>query len=232
MALKRMPVRFGIPVRHLCVVWNDFDNYRARLDNADKTERLRLHFIEMLGRPVPKHTYIPPLTPEQRQLVFDMIKQQLSDFGFVDMQTISRWFYLYSMKTYKLMQFTGKLYNRVPVVPIRLDACAGWLRDIVRDAVTFTGLDTPFNVFSKPVFPRDYIESQSALFIFDPPYLGTGCNDYSNQESLKILRLIGECCEHLPFLPFGDSSISFWYELVFKNCSVRKYEKTINNGAH
>lgn len=213
----------------LDVVWNDFDNYRARLRNADKTERLRLHFLETLGRPVPKGEIHTPLTPERRQFVFDTIKQQLADFGFVDHQTVSRWFYLYSMKTYKLVSSTGKLYNRLPVVPIRLDACAGWLRDVLPCSVTFSGIDTPFKLPSGTVRPRDFIPSQNALFVFAPPYLGTACNDYGNQEALKVLRSICECCEHLPFLLFGDASISFWYELIFKGRHVRRYEKTINN---
>ena len=200
------------------------------MDNADKTENLRQYFLEHLGRPGPKNTFVQPLSPEQRQFVFDTIGQQLSDFGFVDLQTVSRWFYLYPMKTCKLMSCAGKLYNRVPVVPLRLDACKSWLSDGVhRNAVTFDGLDTAFHLFSLPTRPRDYIESQNALFIFDPPYLGTGCNDYNNQEALKVLRAISECVAHLPFVLFGDTSISFWYELLFKGRHVTKYEKQINN---
>ena len=94
---------------------------------------------------------------------------------------------------------------------------------------SFSGIDTPFKLPSGTVRPRDFIPSQNALFVFDPPYLGTACNDYGNQEALKVLRSICECCEHLPFLLFGDASISFWYELIFKGRHVRRYEKTINN---
>ena len=65
----------------------------------------------------------------------------------------------------------------------------------------------------------------------DPGVLAVydGCCHYSNQEALKVLRSICECCEHLLFLLFGDASISFWYELIFKGRHVRRYEKTINN---
>lgn len=213
----------------LNVVWNDFDNYLARLDNAEHTENLRQLFLENLGRPVKKNTFVPPLSPEHRQFVFDTLRRQLAEFGFVDFQTVSRWFYLYSMKTYKLLSFTGKLYNRVPVVPVRLDACKSWLSGVCRNSVTFSGLDTPFNIFGVKTPPRSFVESQDALFIFDPPYLGTGCNDYGNKEALKCLDGICECCDRLPFLLFGDSSISFWYERIFKGRHFVKYEKNINN---
>lgn len=213
----------------ITVIWNDFDNYRARLDNVDKTERLRRYFIEKLGRPLPKKAYIPPLSLDQRQFVFDTLKQQISDYGFCDFQTISRWFYMYPLKTHKLMSFTGKLYNRVPVVPMRLDACNSWLSDVLRNSVTFTGIDTEFYLYDKLVKLRDYIPNQNALLILDPPYLGTGCNDYGNQESLKILKDVCDCCNHLPFLLFGDSSISFWYDQIVKDRHYLKYEKVINN---
>ena len=217
------------PLPDLCVIWNDFDNYRARLDNVDKTERLRQYFLERLGRPVPKNTFIPPLSSEQRQFVFDTIKHELADFGFCDLQTLSRWFYLYPLKTNKLMSFTGKLYNRVPVVPMRCEACADWLSGVQRNSLTFTGLDTVFYVSGHPVSLRDFVPTQNALLILDPPYLGTGCNDYNNQESLKVLKDICDCCEQLPFLLFGDSSISFWYEQILKGHHYLKYEKHINN---
>jgi hypothetical protein len=213
----------------LCVIWNDFDNYQARLAHVDETELARQHFLSYLGLPVPKNTFNPPLTDEQRAFVFDTVRQWLKKYEFVDMQTLSRWFYLYSHKTYKLMSSTGKLYNRVPVVPMRSDACASWLQGCQRTSVTFTGLDTVFQVFGVSVRPRDYINAQDALFVFDPPYLGTGCNDYDNQESLRVLQSIIDCVEHLPFILFGDASIAFWYEALFKNRRVLKYEKNINN---
>lgn len=210
----------------LTVVWNDFDNYRRRLDNIQKTENLRQFFLQKFGLPVAKNTFIPPLDEHSRQLVFDTLNAARF---FVDMHTISRWFYLYSAKTNKLVSSSGKLYNRVPVKPYNLERCASWLRDCVRVDVEFLGLDTPFELSAGCVRPRDFIQSQNALFIFDPPYLGTGCNDYGNKDSLRVLRSVADSCERLPFLLFGDSSIAFWYELLFKGRKFRKYERTINN---
>lgn len=213
----------------LCVVWNDYDNYRARLSNVSKTDNLRRFFLDKLGAPVKKGAFIPPLSEDERQFVFESVRSQLAQFGFVDLQTVSRWFYLYSQKTYKLMSYTGKLYNRVPVSPIRLSACENWLSGCVRNCVCFSGLDTVFTVNGCTVRPSDFIDNQNALFIFDPPYLGTGNNDYGNQEALLVLRSISECCERLPFLLFGDSSIAFWYEALFRGRRLLKFEKTINN---
>lgn len=213
----------------LDVVWNDFDDYQKRLDHAGETEQLRQYFLANLGLPVPKNTFNPPLTDERRAFVFATIAQWREKYGFVDLQSVSRWLYLYPLKTPKLSASAGKLYNRVPVIPMRLDACASWLRDCLRTSVAFSGLDTVYPLSGHPVRPRDFIESQNALFVFDPPYLGTGCNDYGNQDALYCLRSIVECCENLPFALFGDASIAFWYEALFKNLPVRKYEKQINN---
>ena len=211
------------------VVWNDFDNYRARLSHAPETERLRLYFLENLGRPARKGEFIQPLPPERRQFVFDALNRHLADFGFVDYRTISNWFYLYLSKSQKLFSHTGILYNRVSLSPIRLDACAGWLKNVCASSVKFSGTDTPFALPSRIVRPRDFIPEQNALLVFDPPYLGTTCNDYSAKDALFVLRSIVECCEQLPFLLFGDSSIAFWYEALFKNRRVVKYEKVIKS---
>ena len=179
-----------------------------------------------MGQPVAKNIFTSPLRDEQRDLVFDTLNAARF---FVDMHTISRWFYLYSAKTNRLVSSSGKLYNRVPVKPYNLERCASWLCDCVRTDVEFSGLDTAFELPGGTVRPRDFIESQNALFVLDPPYLGTGCQDYGNKDSLFVLRSIADCCERLPFVLFGDSSIAFWYELLFKGRKFRKYERTINN---
>jgi hypothetical protein len=213
----------------LTVLWNDFDNYRARLDNADKTERLRRFFLEHLGLPVKKGTtFQPPLTVEQRQFVFDTIDHELASHGFVDIQTLSRWFYLYPQKSVRLAKAQGKMYNRVPVKPYNLDACASWLSGCVRNAVTFTGLDAPFVINGQPASPRNFLSSRNVLFVLDPPYLSTLCDDYRNREALRILESICDLCDRLPFVLFGDLSISFWYERLFSGRNPRKYEKRLN----
>ena len=169
------------------------------------------------------------MTDEQRALIFDKLNKHLARFGFVDDQTVSRWFYLYPLKTDKLRSLSGKMHNRVPVVPVRVDACRAWLPDAIRTSVFFSGLDTAFTADNVVIRPRDFIRNQNVLLIFDPPYLGTGCNDYGNKDSLKVLQSIVECCACLPFLLFGDVSISFWYEVLFKDAPVAKYTKDINN---
>ena len=213
----------------LAVVWNDYDNYAERLEHAEDTERLRQRLLDLLGVPVRKGTFIPPLNDEQRAVVLNECKRLEAQTGFVDYQTLSRWFYLYPLKADKMRLFSGKMHNRVPVVPIRVDACRSWLREVYRTCFCFSGLDTAIPGDCFVVHPRDFIRSQDVLFIFDPPYLGTGCNDYGNKDALKILQSIVECCACLPFLLFGDVSISFWYEVLFRGDPVTKYTKDINN---
>ena len=143
---------------------------------------------------------------------------------------MSRWLYLYSHKTCILERAqNSKLYNRISVVPLRLDACKSWLSDVVRTSVTFSGLDTSFNLFGASVKLSDFAASRDVLLILDPPYLGTCSDDYGNRESLKILASVCECCERLPSLLFGASHISFWYEQLFKGRAVSKYTKDFCN---
>ena len=214
----------------LFVVWNDFDNYRARLDHAPETEEIRRLFLDTFGPPAGKGNLVKPLDADQCAFVRETIRRSLAERGFIDLQTLSRWLYLYSHKTCILeASRNSKLYNRIPVVPLRLDACRSWLSDVVRTSVTFSGLDTPFNLFGVPVKLSDFAASRDVLLILDPPYLGTCSDDYGNKEALKILASVCECCERLPFLLFGDVSISFWYEQLFKGRAVRRYSKDFCN---
>ena len=212
----------------LTVIWNDFDNYRARLEHVGDTERLRRFFLDALGAPAKKGSYLLPLDDARRALVFDTLQREEAERGFVDSVTISRWFYLYHNKAPKMSSGAGKLYNRVQRSPMRFDACAGWLSGAVRTSVCFTGPHTAFPVDGRAVRPCDFAESQNALLILDPPYLSTGCNDYGNRDSLFVLRHIVDCCDRLPFLLFGDLSISFWYDALFRGRHVRRYEKQLN----
>ena len=213
----------------LPVVWNDFDDYQARLSHVTQTESLRQCLLAGLPPRLKKGAFLPPLSPEHRAFVFDTIDRAREEAGFVDVQTLSRWFTLYTHKTAKFSRGSGKIYNRVPVVPMREAACALWLPGVVRTSVTFSGLDTAFPLDGRTVCPLDFVESQNALFVFDPPYLGTGCNDYRNADALRILQGVTDCCECLPCLLFGDVSIAFWYELLFKGRNVTKYKKQINS---
>ncbi|MBQ8035712.1 MAG: hypothetical protein IJ268_01845 [Proteobacteria bacterium] len=116
-----------------------------------------------------------------------------------------------------------------PSSPLRLDACKTWLSDVVRTSVEFSGLDTSFNLFGVPVKLSDFAASRDVMLILDPPYLATCCSDYGNKEALRVLQAVCECCERLPFLLFGDVSISFWYDQLFKGRAVSKYTKDFIN---
>ena len=203
----------------LTVIWNDFDDYRQRLDHAHETERLRLDLAEKLGTAGSKGSAIRPLSPAEQDILFTTFDMYQKEYGFVDYDTLSRWLFLYSHKTNKLIHAkpgSMKLYNRLPVVPVRVDACRNWLSGVERVRFQFHGMESCFDLGDASLKLCNHVADQDVFLIFDPPYLSTTCNDYRNRDALFILKDILDCCRQLPFILFGDSSISFWYEAILK----------------
>lgn len=68
---------------HSKVVYNDFDNYRRRIDNIPRTNHLIADIRKMVGDSVTRHKIIrDPL----REMIFDRIEEELG-CGFVDFIT-------------------------------------------------------------------------------------------------------------------------------------------------
>lgn len=99
--------------KHLCpdaaVVYNDFDNYRQRLDNIPRTNRL-LNDLRKEVIDLPRHKMIKG---DVRERIFDRIRQEKERHGFVDYITVSSSI-MFSMKyeTSLAGLRTQALYNR------------------------------------------------------------------------------------------------------------------------
>ena len=213
----------------LVVFWNDFDNYQERLQNAPITEELRRFFVEKLGHSAKKGAFISPFSDDERAFIFSTLDERAARGLYTDEKSLARWFYLYTAKGRLLHARTGKLHNRLPQTPLRLNACAQWCSGVRRSSVAFSGLNTVYPWGQDGLRLRDLVGAQNALLILDPPYLGTGVNDYSNRDALFVLEHVVECCEHLPFLMFADKSIGFWFEHIFKGRDVLRLEKSYSN---
>ena len=79
------------------VVYNDFDNYRRRLENIPRTNRLIADLRDMVGDTVPRYK---PITGELRERIFERILREEQETGYVDFITMSSSL-MFSMK-YKL----------------------------------------------------------------------------------------------------------------------------------
>ena len=62
------------------VIYNDFDNYRHRIGNIDRTNRL-LSLIRPIASQFPRHK---PITGEARERIFNLLEQEERESGYID----------------------------------------------------------------------------------------------------------------------------------------------------
>ncbi len=144
------------------VVYNDFDNYRFRLENIPRTNLL-LADLRSIVQGVPKHGCIKGA---MRDRVFTRLEQEEQEHGYIDFITVSSAL-MFSMK-YKLSIPEMKkeaLYNNVRQTdyPSATDYLEG---------ITVVSCDY------KILFER-YKDNPNVVFLVDPPYLSTDVGTYN-----------------------------------------------------
>lgn len=158
------------------VVYNDFDNYRKRLEHIPHTNAL-LDKIRPLACCVDKLHRIPN---DVRDRIRTLVTEEEKEVGFVDFYTISQSL-MFSMKyATNLGEFLkATLYNRMVGNEYNAD---GYL-----DGLTIVSEDY------KVLFER-YKDTPNVLFVLDPPYLSTDVGAYTEYWSLSkyldVLQLL------------------------------------------
>ena len=145
------------------VVYNDFDNYRRRLENIPRTNRLIADIRAIVGDAVPRHKAI---TGDLRERIFKRIQQEERDAGYVDFITLSSSI-MFSMK-YKLSIPELKkeaLYNNIRKTDY--PKCLDYL-----EGLEITSQDY------REVFEK-YKNIPGVVFLVDPPYLSTEVGTYT-----------------------------------------------------
>lgn len=145
------------------VVYNDFDNYRCRLQHIPQTNRLIADLRDIVADKVPRNK---PITGELRKRIFARIEQEERVVGYVDFITLSSSI-MFSMK-YKLSvpeMRKETLYNSIrksdyPTCPDYLD-----------------GLEIT-SCYYKELF-NQHKDTPSVVFLVDPPYLSTEVGTYN-----------------------------------------------------
>lgn len=207
------------------VIFNDFDNYRHRLENVHRTNKLLADLRTIIGN-MPKHTCIKG---DKRERIFERLEQEEQTYGYIDFVTISSSL-LFSMK-YKLSISEMKkeaLYNNIRKsdYPIATDYLEG---------ITIVSCDY------KELFAQ-YKDKQNVVFLVDPPYLSTEVGTYNMywklSDYLDVLTVLSghqfvyftsnkssilELCEWL-----GENQIGN----PFKNCTKAEFNATVNYNAH
>ena len=145
------------------VVYNDFDNYRRRLENIPRTNRLIADIRAIVGNAVPRHKAI---TGDLRERIFKRIQQEERDNGYVDFITLSSSL-LFSMKyvlnSVEMQKET--LYNNIRQSDYT--PCPDYL----------SGLKITSRDYRK-VF-EEYKNVPGVVFLVDPPYLSTEVGTYT-----------------------------------------------------
>lgn len=144
------------------VIYNDFDNYRRRLDNIPRTNRLIADLRKTVGDSVPRHK---PITGQLRERIFDRILEEERS-GFVDFITLSSSL-MFSMK-YKLSvpeMRRETLYNNIRKTDYPL--CPGYLEGLEIVSCDY-----------RLLFER-HKDTSGVVFLVDPPYLSTDVSTYS-----------------------------------------------------
>lgn len=143
------------------VVYNDFDNYRHRLENIPRTNAL-LDKIREVVASVPRQKVLPEKTKEA---ILSLIEQEEKERGYVDYITLSISL-LFSMKYATNLDGLRKetFYNTVR--KCNYDLCLDYL-----DGLEVVSCDY------RELFSR-YKDVPNVVFLIDPPYLSTEVGTY------------------------------------------------------
>lgn len=144
------------------VVYNDFDNYRQRLENIPRTNVL-LDKIRAVVASVPRRKFLPKKTKET---ILRLIEQEEHRYGYVDYITLSS-SSLFSMKYATNLEELRKetFYNTVRKCDY--NPCLDYL-----DGLEIVSCDY------KELFNK-YKDMPDVVFLIDPPYLSTEVGTYT-----------------------------------------------------
>lgn len=149
------------------VIYNDYDNYRLRLQNVDKTNALISDIRDLLvGKSKNKRIQEP-----EKSLILDRVLKEEKTVEYVDYITLSSNI-LFSMKYVQSFKELEKetMYNCVRMSNYNTD---GYL-----DGLTIESADY------KKLFAK-YKDIDNVVFLVDPPYLSTEVGMYKNYWKLK-----------------------------------------------
>jgi site-specific DNA-adenine methylase len=179
------------------VIYNDFDNYRLRINNIPRTNRL-LESIRPIASQFDRHK---PITGIAREQIFALLEQEEKEAGYLDFITLSSSL-MFSMK-YK-MSIEGMrgetLYNNVR--KYGYEPCRDYLAGLEIVSCDYRELF------------EQYKDTPGVVFLVDPPYLSTDVGTY------RMYWRLADYLDVLSVLP-GHNFIYFTSE---KSCIIELCE--------
>lgn len=207
------------------VIYNDFDNYRLRIDNIPRTNRL-LESIRTIASQFDRHK---PITDVARTQIFSLLEQEEKDAGYLDFITLSSSL-MFSMKYKMSIEEMRKetLYNNVRKAGYA--ECPDYLAGLEIESCDYRELF------------EQYKDTPGVVFLVDPPYLSTDVGTY------RMYWRLADYLDVLSVLPghnfvYFTSEKSCIVELCewmgrhpslgnpFARCQRREFNATINHNA-
>lgn len=207
------------------IVYNDFDNYRYRLEHIEQTNKL-LANLRSLVKGVERHKIIDE---KIRKLILALVKREEDEQGYVDYITISSSL-LFSMRYVCNYQELIKetLYNNVRKADYPL--CEDYL-----DGIEVVSCDY------RELFKK-YKDMPGVVFLVDPPYLATDVKTYTMtwglRDYLDVLKVLNG--HSFVYFTSNESSIIELCEWMgnhqdlgnpFEGCERAEYNAHMNHTA-
>ncbi|WP_315170136.1 DNA adenine methylase [Alloprevotella tannerae] len=170
------------------VIYNDFDNYAARLAAIPQTNKIRAEIGSILKDCQPKKR----IPDEQRSQILEIIKRDEAAGNFIDYKTLSG-IIMYSVKfatCYDDLQKNVFYCNTKCDYPISAE---GYLEGVERVSEDYKTLAARF------------VDDKSAVFVCDPPYLSTDCKSYESYWKLTDYLDVVSLFENRHFIYFTSN---------------------------
>lgn len=150
------------------VIWNDYDNFKGRLEMIAETEELRANLLNV-GLEKAKR-----VNGDGRAKIKAIIDEHLVKFGRVDWITVSSWLLFAGNYAHDYDDLMGRTwYYQVVKTPLSAD---GYLEGVERRSCDFRELISEFE------------NDPKVIFVADPPYIMTNQSGYVAKTG-KFFRL-------------------------------------------
>ena len=169
------------------VIYNDFDNYAARLAAIPQTNKIRAEIGSILKDCQPKKR----IPEEQRSQILAIIKREEDAGNFIDYKTLSG-SVLFSARFSTDFADLSKqaFYYNNKTLPLSAE---GYLEGVERVSEDYKTLAARF------------ADNKTAVFVCDPPYLSTECKSYESYWKLTDYLDVVSLFENRHFIYFTSN---------------------------
>ena len=184
----------GILSRWTKNIYNDFDNYRERLNNIPTTNELLADLRNIL-KDVPQHKYIDD---EHTNKIRELFNEYKNNNKFIDLKTLKSQIH-FSKRLNTDTNDIDKFFNNIN--KNNIDCSEGYLNGI---NVVSMDWRKSYNCC------RETFKNYKICFILDPPYLYTDKSDHNCRywrlnDSIELLDIL----KRYPFICFNSSKSGF-----------------------